>query len=291
MSTGRYLVFGDLHGRILPAFRFATFVAQEMGAGFDGLLQVGDLGYFPDVSRLDKATLRHAKDDPSELGALDVVQASEVADWVFEHPLCPETMWFIPGNHEDYHVLNRLAQTAHRERDFVVDAYCKIRCIKNGSTVTLPGGLTVGGLWGIDGTGGDRRKKLPDGAYLSESKATQLLGQDFEVLLTHDSAIDAKRVNCGSQLIRDVIELKQPRFAFFGHYHGDGSEVEPIRESRLFHLSGFELHGRDGTVDLGSVGLIEKSEAKLTFQWLDESLLKQFSRHNWKHVVEEVAVS
>ena len=34
-----------------------------------GVLQVGDMGYFPDISRMDKASIRHAKDDPLELGA------------------------------------------------------------------------------------------------------------------------------------------------------------------------------------------------------------------------------
>jgi hypothetical protein len=46
-----YLVFGDLHGRILPAFRLAAAWARDHGCPIDGLLQVGDLGYFPDVSR------------------------------------------------------------------------------------------------------------------------------------------------------------------------------------------------------------------------------------------------
>ena len=52
-----YLVFGDLHGRILPAFRLASAWSREQGVRLSGILQVGDLGYFPDPSRLDKATL------------------------------------------------------------------------------------------------------------------------------------------------------------------------------------------------------------------------------------------
>src|SRR5262245_4902644 len=63
-----YLVFGDLHGRVLPAFRLAAAWSREHGTRVEGLLQVGDLGYFPDPCRLDVATLRHALDDPLELG-------------------------------------------------------------------------------------------------------------------------------------------------------------------------------------------------------------------------------
>jgi hypothetical protein len=42
MST-TYLVFGDLHGRILPAFRLALAWQRDHGERLAGLLQVGDL--------------------------------------------------------------------------------------------------------------------------------------------------------------------------------------------------------------------------------------------------------
>ena len=65
MSKRNYLVFGDLHGRILPAFKLASVWAREHATPIDGIIQVGDLGYFPDLSRLDKATQRHAEKDPT----------------------------------------------------------------------------------------------------------------------------------------------------------------------------------------------------------------------------------
>jgi hypothetical protein len=55
-----FLVFGDLHGRVLPAFKLAQAWSREHGIELAGLLQVGDFGYFPDPSRFDKATKRHA---------------------------------------------------------------------------------------------------------------------------------------------------------------------------------------------------------------------------------------
>ena len=75
MAVSTYLVFGDLHGRVLPAFRLAAAWQREHGERVAGLLQVGDLGYFPDVTRLDKATKRHAARDRLELGVQDVVAA------------------------------------------------------------------------------------------------------------------------------------------------------------------------------------------------------------------------
>ena len=83
MSQATYLIFGDLHGRVLPAFRLAMAWGREHGVRIDGLLQVGDLGYFPDHTRLDKATIRHAAADPMELGVQLVTAHNREADEVF----------------------------------------------------------------------------------------------------------------------------------------------------------------------------------------------------------------
>src|SRR3954463_5131231 len=106
MSIARYLIFGDLHGRILPAFRLAMMWEREHGVRLDGLLQVGDLGYFPDPSRLDKATARHAAADPLELGACLIAEPTREADVVLngeDGPTPP--LWFTAGNHEDFEAL------------------------------------------------------------------------------------------------------------------------------------------------------------------------------------------
>src|SRR5437764_14230121 len=102
MVEATYLVFGDLHGRILPAFRLASAWAREHGDAVAGLLQVGDLGYFPDPARLDKATRRHASADPLELGTLLVAEPSPEADAVFAEADTPEGLWFTAGNAEDH---------------------------------------------------------------------------------------------------------------------------------------------------------------------------------------------
>jgi hypothetical protein len=286
MAASNYLVFGDLHGRVLHAFRFASLYARETGTPIAAILQVGDLGYFPDLARIDKATLRHAKDDPSELGVQDVIQPTELADRVFDHPDCPEGMWFTAGNHEDYEALELLSGSAHRQPEFVVDAYCKVRCVKNGCATTLPGGLTVGALWGVDGVAVSRRTNLPPAAYISDSKASKLLGQSFSVLLTHDAPLDGKRAGCGSEIVSSVIALCQPEFHFFGHYRGEGKEVVgEFGRTRVLHMGGFELHGRDGSAEPGSVGVLRvEGDGGKAFEYVDPNFLRRFSRHNWKYL-------
>ena len=75
-----FMIFGDLHGRVLPAFALARAWQLDHGETLDGLLQVGDLGYFPDSTRLDKATKRHAQRDLMELGAQLVTRRTPEAD-------------------------------------------------------------------------------------------------------------------------------------------------------------------------------------------------------------------
>src|SRR5205823_5078523 len=120
MRPATYLVFGDLHGRVLPAFKLAQAWSREHGVALDGLLQVGDLGYFPDPGRFDKATKRHAAKDALEDGVRLVAQPSEEADAVFADERCPAALWFTAGNHEDYELLKGWERGAGRGADSFV---------------------------------------------------------------------------------------------------------------------------------------------------------------------------
>jgi hypothetical protein len=283
MTPKTYLVFGDLHGRVLPAFRLATSWAREHETPVAGLLQVGDLGYFPDLTRLDRATKRHADDDPTELGVQDVIVRTELADAVFDDPDCPPALWFTAGNHEDYDALRQLAGTAGRQPDFVADAYGRVRGIKNGAIARPSDDLAVGALWGVDGEGANRRTNLPKEVYISRRAADLLLAEPMNVLLTHDAPAGAKRTGYGSEIIADLIGLAQPAFAFFGHYKGEGSRIDgDFGATEVYHLAGLELHGPGGTAEPGSVGELTWSGGAGEFAFVDPEWLKTFTRHNWK---------
>ena len=277
------LVFGDLHGRVLPAFRLATVWAREHRRRLAGILQVGDLGYFPDLTRIDKATLRHAKDDPLELGVQDIITPNPLADAVFAEPDCPPSLWFTAGNHEDFDELQRLGTANGRNPDFVVDAYYNVRCIHDGRVTEPTLGLRVAAVWGVDGAGENRRTNLPPRGYIHERAIDRLLVEKFDVLLCHDAPLDAKRIGYGSELLATLIELAKPAFAFFGHYNGAGSRVEhDYGGSAVYHMAGFELRERDGTPEPGSVGVLDWASGSAEFTYLPREWLKTFSRHNWK---------
>lgn len=276
-------MFGDLHGRVLPAFRFASYWSRAFDTPLAGILQVGDLGYFPDLTKLDRATIRHAKGDPLELGVQDVIRPTELADTIFDEPTCPPGLWFTAGNHEDFADLARLSQGNANFGTFPVDHYCMVNAVQNGRVVELEGGLRVAAVWGVDGAESSRRTNLPDGGYISEKAIDRLLREPFDVLLCHDAPYSAKRVGFGSRLLAMLIELSRPAYCFFGHYKGEGGpSVVSFAPTGVFHMAGFEMRGRGQTTEAGSVGVLRWQDGRGEFEHLDPAWLRSFTRSNWK---------
>jgi hypothetical protein len=245
-------------------------------------LQVGDLGDFPAVSRRAKVTKRDAEKDALEGGVRLVAQPSEEADAIFANEPCSSALWFTAGNHEDYDLLKEWERGAGRGADsFAVDAYGKLRCVRDGHVAELPGGLRVGALWGIDDRAPRARERIPPRARISHRGTTALSGNRFDVLLMHESPRDAILVDSGSVEIGTVIRCAQPAFAFFGHYHSTGRRVEgDFGATRVYHLSHLELCSR---AEEGSVGVLTWDGSAGDFAYLDPAWLRTVTRHNWKH--------
>src|SRR5436305_11537643 len=129
-----------------------------------------------------------------------VAQPSEEVDAVFADATCPSAMWFTAGNHEDYDVLKQCERRAGREANhFAVDAYGKMRCIRDGHVAELPGGLRVGALWGIDDHAPRARERIPPRGKIRHRGTVALSGARFDVLLTHESPRDAILADSGSE--------------------------------------------------------------------------------------------
>jgi hypothetical protein len=207
----------------------------------DGLLQVGDLGFFPGPARLDKATKRHAEDDPLELGAQSIAEPTALADAVFADPAGPPRLWFTCGNHEDFDALAG-PSAGGDSTSFPAEACLRVQCLRDGAVTTLPCGLRIGSLWGIDARAPNARRKAAPRATIRLRLATQLSGEPFDVLLTHESARDAVWEGSGSEEITALLSLARPAFHFFGHYSGKGRRMG----GRLRCNPGLS-HGRHGT--------------------------------------------
>jgi hypothetical protein len=293
-----FLIFGDLHGRVLPAFALAAAWSLAHDVPVAGLLQVGDLGYWPEAYPLDEPTRKFAEDDPTELGVRLVIEPSAAAEAVFFGPEAarvPGGLWFTAGNHECFEALEERERDAAREADsFRVDSdyYGRLWCIRDGHVETLPGNLRVGALWGIHGKpvmGGEK----PPRAFIQRRQATALQGCRFDVLLTHDSPRGAirrvdgreERLGEGSEEIAALLRAARPRFAFFGHRQGVGGPIQgDFGPTQVFHLSGMELGRRAGNErypEKNCVGVLTWAGDESRFEYVDSDWLLNCPRSAW----------
>ena len=201
-----------------------------------------------------------------------VAEPSAEADAVFADEHCPAALWFTAGNHEDYELLREYESGAGRGADsFAVDAYGKVRCVRDGRVAELPGGLRVGALWGIDDRAPRARRRIPPGGRIRHRSTAALSGARFDVLLSHESPRDAVLEGHGSEEIGSLIHCARPAFAFFGHYGGRFGRVGATTGgTRVYHLAGFEMRRGGSCAEVGSVGLLTWESGSGTFEYLEE---------------------
>jgi Calcineurin-like phosphoesterase. len=228
-------VFGDVHGALDAMYWCVRRFEEKHRVRVVGVLQVGDMGVFPDLARLDQATWKRAKEDPTELGAADYVSGKKRAT----HPT-----WFVRGNHEDFDFLMR-------RRNRCIDPYGMIHHVYVGPVTVSSGGerCVVAGLGGVEDE--DRFKLSAESRrvnrggmegwgrrigelhrysayrwkYITHRELddlSKLVEGEVDVLLTHEGPAgyfqDAD--SRGSLIVRRVVERLQPRYHFFGHHGG-----------------------------------------------------------------------
>jgi len=248
-----------------------------------GLLQVGDLGYFPDTTRLDSASRRHAARDSLELGVSEFNATNPRAGRFFQKldPLL--RLYFVAGNHEDHELLQRHRRS--RDPAWPVDDFHRLWCVDDGHIVTMSSGLRVAGLWGIDGDASKARRIRSSRIRIDAGAAEKLCdGPPFDVLLTHESPRDAIWFDSGSLEIAAIIDQQQPKLAFFGHYHTPGRLAEcDFGRTRVYWMVGMELQHHGVAAEPQSVGVLTQTADQSEFEYLPVDWLAQFTRHNWYH--------
>lgn len=208
-------VFGDVHGALDRMYLLCKQWETRTGNTIDHVLQIGDIGAFPDKNNVDRATRRHAERDPTELGTSDYLQGLKRAS---HHTI------FIAGNHEDFDFLKE-----HENQ--TVDPAGQMFYLATGRPIELASGDEVVRVVGFGGTHPitTKRKKLEAGLgrkYHGPDEAAKLLAltaTHFDILLTHDGPAGKELESthgpaAGSPEVAKVIAALQPRFAFFGHY-------------------------------------------------------------------------
>lgn len=179
----RLALFADIHGKFLLPFKLVHHYQTLTGKKIDYIIQCGDMGAFPNKNTMDKATLRHAQNDPDELGFLRKFCQKNKDIEQFLNAL-NVNMLCVRGNHEDHLFLDKLEQDAglNNQTYFPIDVYQKVWVMRTGVPIILDNANEQISLIGIGRIGDKKGRKDSQFIQDYEYKALKKLfksKQDF----------------------------------------------------------------------------------------------------------------
>jgi len=127
----RAAIFADIHGKILLPFKLVDLYQRETGNTIDIILQCGDMGAYPTINNLDKATLKHARNDRDELGFHDNFVTEDKAIRLYLDKLNVD-MICVRGNHEDHDFLDALETQNNQLPCYAIDVYKRVYVCRSG---------------------------------------------------------------------------------------------------------------------------------------------------------------
>lgn len=294
--TKYFAVFGDTHGHLRLMFRLCQLWQQNNACFLDGILQCGDLGFFPKQNNLDRATKRFAQRDPEELGfkyfmkpepmpidpKLDQIHHSSESG--FETVKAP--VFFCHGNHEDFDSLRDEVGNANIK---AVDYYKRIHWLRPGY-VHLTNGIniaTVGG--GVELSENILEKEgLQDRwAYIDKDSCKKLQKMKFDVLLSHvsPSGIGGASDNFGSEQLRNLVKAVSPSYHFYAH-HTNRIEPATIGNTKCYWLNDVNFCRKGKTLKMplekGCMGILSwENEHNHSFEIVENKWFDKVDFLNW----------
>jgi Icc-related predicted phosphoesterase len=215
----KILFVGDLHGHVFHLFAVLLTLRQKEGICPNMIIQVGDLGAFPDPEKSGLLENKFVKSDPTELDfsrflrADDELAASLRA--LRKQLGCP--IHFIGGNHED-HTWLRAKGVEAKGKAAPIDSFGLFLFVPNGSVVEV-GNQRIGFLGGGD-------PDTADPSTIDENSYDEFLGGQkgkIDIMVAHNAphgvGIGHRGQTQGSQRISRLIETLRPRYLIAGHYH------------------------------------------------------------------------
>ncbi|AFM02947.1 putative phosphoesterase, ICC [Bernardetia litoralis DSM 6794] len=280
-------LFADLHGRILLAFKLIERLERERNIKIDLILQCGDLGVFPNLSKLDKATLRHAKREPSELGFHHhFTKKNKKIEQILEKT--EAKMYAVRGNHEDHEFLNKLEKESS-EANFPIDIYGKIRMCKTGHLQNFQKDNIELNWVGIGRTGSRKIAQKSQEQYIQSYEIDALnkfeAKRPIDLLISHDSALHFTTKDFGMQQIRDFLSKNKPLYHFFGHTGQPFSLVEDdngfTQSCKIKELE-FE---NDGSLAKNSFVILDFKENKeVDLEVISDEWINEYTKHSWEYL-------
>lgn len=277
-----FAVFGDIHGHLRLLFELCRRWQEAEGRRIDAILQCGDMGWFPDATRIDRATRKYAKEDPEELGVSmffapgaperdERLEETLLGDPASLSTVTAEVYW-CHGNHEDFQALRQAVGTGNA---VAVDRYRRLRWCRPGTVVEVAG-VRVGVLGGGPELGADKRDD--PWKHIQQEDADALAEQRFDVLLTHPApqGIGGESDDWGSARAREVVELAEPGWHFFAHHRRAivPATIGPTR-CRWLDDTGF---GRDGRLRVGCMGIFDGA----SFTGVDGAWARAMTWWSWR---------
>jgi len=291
-------VFADVHGHLRLMLQLCRLWQRAHQRHLDGVLICGDLGFFPDPSRIDSATRRFAEKDPEELGFANFFARPEPleTDPLLESMLLgpPESLETIRarilwthGNHEDFRLLEQEIGSA---RVSPVDAFDRFEYVRTGETVEL-GPLRLGFLGGAPElmTRGGAEAAYEHWRLVDEKACARIVGSPFHVLISHGAPTGLGELSDreGSPLLRSVVELSQPAFQCYGHHRGPIAPAR-LRETDCYYLEscGFEpAQFGFGPLRPRCMGLLRwQGPDSYSFDFVDDAWTRQVRFKTWMHL-------
>lgn len=291
-------VFADVHGRLLLCLKVCARWQRETGEKLDLILQAGDMGTFPDTTKLDCATIQHARHDSTELGFSQYfVRPNSAVERVLAE-LGDCNLIYVRGNHEDHAWLDSLEQRATGPI-FPVDKYNRIFCLKSGAIYNFQKGSENLRILGISRIGqANRSPNSTEPIYIQPYEVKRLFGHnratEVDVLLTHDIATPDKRQTTkfippkgGMTEIREALNIYKPSYYFFGHIGGPLLHYKDDNEqTEVYKLPDF-----DWTKDMKQVlapntmGILRwQNNAEHSFEVVPANWLQEYTAYNWQWV-------
>lgn len=277
-------VFGDLHGKIKLAYKLCHRWQREHNETLDLILQVGDLGVWPDISKLDKATARFAAKEPLELGFQEFLEGSDELDDLFydkENGVAAD-LYFCKGNHEDFDFLR---ENESRQPACSVDAYQKLNHISNGRSFVYSKDkekVSIAALGGLDIKITKNPDRKPKDAYFTDKELHSLaLQKNIDVLLTHQG-YDLHGI-VSDRLTRAVRDL-HPVYHFFGHKHVE-SDIKNDNSTILVEMNLLEFKRKSGRLTRQGFGILYwEDKDNHAFSFVNDPWLEEYTKFTWEDI-------
>jgi hypothetical protein len=292
-----FAVFGDIHGRIALMYTLAILWQQQSGIELDGLLQVGDLGAFPDLSKLDKATKKHAQKDSDELGFQNFYVATPESQFYLQQSQAPKT-YFVRGNHEDFEYLGKFSKPTP------IDPWEQIWFIPDSQAIEIGAAdrsIKLGAFGGIAprqeqaARGKLAREKYrkaqkisaSEPRFFSESEIANISPDlhNLDILMTH-AGPQSPELSTGSIFLDRLITHLQPRVHLFGHHHQVIYRQDPVSGFLSIGLAHLEFD--NGKLKPGSWGILSISPESSSFIFMSPEILPildRIKRTNYRSLI------